>query len=42
MRNFWHNVFDVITNARNRTMVLATIASFLAWITTELLRAAFG
>jgi hypothetical protein len=31
-----------IANARNQTMILAAIASFLAWIVTEVLRATFG
>ena len=42
MRNIRRNVIEAITDARNRTMVLATIASFFAWVGTELLRLIFG
>lgn len=42
MRNFWRIVGEEIANAHNRTMILAVIASFLAWIATALLRAIFG
>ena len=42
MHIFWNKVIDESSDARNRTMVLAAIATFLAWIVTDLLRAAFG
>jgi len=38
MSNFWRNVRNEIGDARHQTMILATLASFLAWVVTELLR----
>ena len=41
MSDFRRQVKDEISKARNRTLMLAMIASFIAWI-THLLRLAFG
>jgi len=42
MNTFWRHVRNEIAGARNQTMILAALATFLAWIVTALLRAIFG
>jgi hypothetical protein len=42
MSNCWRQLKEEISNARNRTLMLAVIASFIAWLITHLLRLAFG
>ena len=42
MKDFRRQVWEKISHARNRTMTLAVIASFIAWLITQLLRTAFG
>jgi hypothetical protein len=42
MNTFWRHVRNVIAGASNQTMILAALATFLAWIVTALLRAIFG
>jgi uncharacterized membrane protein YidH (DUF202 family) len=42
MNTFWRHVRNEIAGASNQTMILAALATFLAWIVTALLRAIFG
>ena len=42
INTFWRHIRNVIAGARNQTMILAALATFLAWIVTALLRAIFG
>jgi hypothetical protein len=42
MNTFWRHIRNEIAGARNQTMILAALATFLAWIGTALLRAIFG
>jgi len=42
MNAFWRHIRNGIAGARNQTMILAALATFLAWIVTALLRAIFG
>jgi hypothetical protein len=42
MHHVWRKVIDEIADPRNQTVILATIASFLAWIITAVIRATFG
>jgi len=37
LSDFWRNVRHEIADARNQTMILATIALFLAWVITGFL-----
>jgi hypothetical protein len=41
MSDFWRQVKEEISNAKNRTLLLAVIASFIAWLITHLLRIVF-
>ena len=42
MNTFWRHVRNEIAGSSNQTMILAALATFLAWIVTALLRAIFG
>jgi len=41
-KSFWHQVKQEMSNSRDATLILAVIASFIAWIITQMLRVAFG
>ena len=42
MQSLWRQVKHELSNARDNTLILAVIASFLAWTVTQLLKVAFG
>jgi hypothetical protein len=40
-KSFWHQVKQELSNSPD-AKILAVIASFIAWIITQMLRVAFG
>jgi len=42
MKAFWHQMKHELSSGRNATLLLAIIASFIAWIVTDLLRLIFS
>jgi hypothetical protein len=42
MKSFLRQAMHELSNARDATLILAIVASFIAWIITQHLRVAFG